>query len=220
MHLDFPEILKHRVDHLESLVNLFSHFGTCQDNLARYKDEQHNLGLDHAINQTGEQLRLIGAKVVVTRSKTFETDRKLDVAGADNVLNLEIRELGVEAELLDDTGIFARGQLGIVFRLGTSDNHLAGREDEGSCLGLTNTHNDGGKTLWVVFGVSCVQSDRLQVQSTVEVDGSHDVLQSGRNATGALGSCRRCGGSCRSHPVPICSLLTVGSHSLAAITVC
>jgi hypothetical protein len=29
--------------------------------------------------------------------------------------------------------------------------------------------------LWVVFGVSCVQSDRLQVQSTVEVHGSHDV---------------------------------------------
>lgn len=141
--------LKHRVDHLKSLINLFSYFGTCQDNLARYKDEQHNLGLDHAINQTGEQLRLIGAKVVMARGKTFETDRELDVTGADNILDLEIRELGVETELLNDTGIFARGQLGIVFRLGTSDNHLAGREDEGSCLGLTNTHDNGGKTLHV-----------------------------------------------------------------------
>lgn len=141
------QTLKHRVDHLKSLINLFSHLGTCQDNLARYENEQHNLGFDHAINQTREQLGLVGAKVVVTRSKTFETDRELDITGADNVLDLEIRKLCVEAELLDDTGIFARGQLGIVLRLGASNNHLAGCKDEGSCLGLTNAHDDGGKTL-------------------------------------------------------------------------
>jgi len=79
VHLDFPEILKHRVDHFKSLVNLLSHFGTRQDDLAGDENEQHNLGLDHTVNQTREQFRLVGAEVVVTRGKTFETDRELDV---------------------------------------------------------------------------------------------------------------------------------------------
>lgn len=57
--------------------------------------------------------------------ETFETNWELDIAGTDNILNLEVRELGVEAELLDDTRVLARRQLGVVFRLGTGDNHLA-----------------------------------------------------------------------------------------------
>lgn len=142
--------MKHRVDHFKSLVNLLSHFGTRQDNLAGDENEQHNLGLDHTVNQTREQFRLVRAEVVMARGKTFETNRELDVARADNVLDLEIRKLGVEAELLDDTRIFSRGQLRIVLGLGTSNNHLAGSEDESCCLGLADTHDDGSETLYAV----------------------------------------------------------------------
>ena len=39
--------------------------------------------------------------------KTLETDRKFDVARADNVLNLEVGKLGIEAEFLNDSSIFA-----------------------------------------------------------------------------------------------------------------
>ena len=46
----------------------------------------------------------------MTRRKAFETDWELDIARADDVLDLEIRELGVEAELLDDTCVFTRRQ--------------------------------------------------------------------------------------------------------------
>ena len=102
---------KHRIDHLECLIDLLSHLGTSQDNLAAHEDQEYDLGLDHTIDQTREQLWLVRAKVVMTAGKTFETDRKLDIAGADDVLDLEIRELGVEAKLLDDTSIFARGKL-------------------------------------------------------------------------------------------------------------
>ena len=93
------------------MIDLLSNLGTSQDNLAADEDQEHNLGLDHTIDQTREQLRLVRAKVVMTAGKTFETDRELDVARADNVLDLEIREFCVEAKLLYDTSIFARGKL-------------------------------------------------------------------------------------------------------------
>lgn len=38
------------VDHLESLVNLLSHFRTSQDDLAADEDEKYNLRLDHTID--------------------------------------------------------------------------------------------------------------------------------------------------------------------------
>ena len=40
------------------------YLGTSQDNLARDEDKQHDLGLDHAVNETREQLRL----VLITRA--------------------------------------------------------------------------------------------------------------------------------------------------------
>lgn len=86
---------------------------------------------------------------MVARSKTLETNGKLNVARADNVLDLEVGELGVETEFLDDTRILARGKLRVILRLGTSDDHLAGREDQGSGLRLADTHDDSGKTLRV-----------------------------------------------------------------------
>ena len=46
----------------------------------------------------------------MTRRKTFKADRELDIARADDVLNLEIRELGVKAKLLDDSCVFTRRQ--------------------------------------------------------------------------------------------------------------
>ena len=60
--------------------------------------------------ETRKELRLVRAEVVMTRRKAFETNWELDIAGADNVLDLEIRELSVEAKLLDDTCVFTRRQ--------------------------------------------------------------------------------------------------------------
>lgn len=85
---------------------------------------------------------------MVTRGQTLQTDGELDVAGADDVLDLKVRELGIEAKLLDDARVLAGGQLGVVLGLGTGDNHLARGEDQGGGLGLTNTHDNGRETLW------------------------------------------------------------------------
>ena len=138
---------EHGVDHLEGLVDLSADLGARQHNLAADEDQEDDLGLDHAVDETREQLRLVGAEVMMARCQTFQTDRELDVAGADDVLDLEVRELGVEAQLLDDASVFARRQLRVVFRLCPSDHHLARRKDESGCLRFADTHDHGRETL-------------------------------------------------------------------------
>ena len=52
----------------------------------------------------------------MTRRKALQTDRELDVARADNVLDLKVRELGVKAKLLDDSCVFTRRQARVLER--------------------------------------------------------------------------------------------------------
>jgi hypothetical protein len=147
VHLDFSEVLKHRVDHLEGLVNFFSYFGSGQDNLATHEDQKHDFRLDHSVDETREKFRLVRAEVHVARSQTFETNGEFDIAGAHDVLDLEIRKLGVEAQLLDDSGILAGSELRNILRLGAGHDHLARGEDQGGGFRLADTHDHGGETL-------------------------------------------------------------------------
>ena len=50
---------QHRVDVLEGLVDLLSHLGAREHDLSRHEDEQHDLGLHHAVDETREQLWLV-----------------------------------------------------------------------------------------------------------------------------------------------------------------
>lgn len=84
------EIRQDRVDELESLVNLLTDFGTSEDDLAADEDEQDDLRLHHAVDETREQLRLVGRESVMARGKSLQANGELDVARANNVLDLEI----------------------------------------------------------------------------------------------------------------------------------
>lgn len=173
--LSLAEIREHRVDELEGLVNFLAYLGTSEDDLARDEDEQDNLRLHHTVDQTREEFGLVGAEHVVATCQTLKTNRELDVAGADNVLDLEVRELGIETELLDDTRVLAASKLAVIFGFRTSHDHLAGSEDQGGRLGLADTHDDGSETLWVVLRVTCMQGDRLEVEPAVEIHRSDNV---------------------------------------------
>lgn len=109
--------------------------------------------------------------------KALKTNGKLDVAAAHNVLNFEIRELCVETKFLNDASVLARSELAVIFRLGTGHDHLARSKDERGGLGLSNAHDDSRETLWVVLGVSGVQSNGLEIESAVQVHGRDNVLQ-------------------------------------------
>lgn len=142
---------------------------------SQWKQVTHDLGLHHSVDETREQLRLVRAEHVMAGGKTFQTNRELDVAGANDVLNLEVGELGVEAELLDDTSVLARSELRVVLRLGASDDHLARGEDQGGGLGLADTHNNSGETLWVVLSITSVEGNGLQIESAVKVHRGDNV---------------------------------------------
>lgn len=79
--------------------------------------------------------------------ETLQANGELHVTTSDNVLNLELGELGVEAQLLDNTCVLTRRQPRVVLALRTRDDHLARGENKGGCLGITNTHDDSCKTL-------------------------------------------------------------------------
>jgi len=63
---DLFKVLKHRVDHLESLIDFLANFGTSQNNLAADEDQEHDLWFHHSINQTRKQFRFIRTKVHVS----------------------------------------------------------------------------------------------------------------------------------------------------------
>lgn len=116
--LDLAEILQDRVDQLEGVVDLISDLGTSEHDLAAHKDQEHNLGLDHAVDETGEQLRLVRAEVVVARSQALQADGELDVARTDNVLDLEVGELSVEAwfRRISDMVLYIRCQVAMSYQ--------------------------------------------------------------------------------------------------------
>ena len=100
-------------------------------------------------------------------------------------------ELGVESELLDDTSILARSELRVVFRLGTSNDHLARGKDQGGGLGLADTHDDSGETLGVVLCITSVEGNRLQVESAVKVHRGDNVPLKARNVNN-MPTTKRC----------------------------
>lgn len=129
------------------MVYFFADFSACQDNFAAYEDEKYYLGLYHAVDKTGEQFRLIGAEMVMTTREAFQADGKFNIARANNVLDLEIYELGVEPKLLNDPSVFTRGELGVILGLSASNDHLARGKDQSRSFWFTNAHDNGSKAL-------------------------------------------------------------------------
>jgi hypothetical protein len=122
--------------------------------------------------------------------QTLQTNGEFDITTSDDVLDLEIHELGVESELLDDTSVLARSKSRVIFRLGTRNDHLARREDQRCRLWIANTHDNSGETLQdqyksqrdrvktylgVILRISGVQGNGFQVETTIKVDCCNDI---------------------------------------------
>jgi len=80
-------------------------------------------------------------------SQPLQPDGKFDITTSNDILDLELLELGIESQFLDDPGVFSRSKTRIVLRFSSSNDHLSGSEDQGGSLGITDTHDDGGETL-------------------------------------------------------------------------
>ena len=74
-------------------------------------------------------LWLVAAELSVAVRKPLQTNGKLDVTAANDVLDFELGKLGVESKFLNDTSIFARRQPRVVLRLRARNDHLSRRKN-------------------------------------------------------------------------------------------
>lgn len=84
-----------------------------------------------------------------------------------------------KTKFLDDPSILSRRQSRVLFTLGARADHFARAEDQRRRSGLSDTHNDGSKAFRIVFGVSGMKGDFLQVELTVQIYGGHNVSVGG-----------------------------------------
>ena len=88
---------------------------------------------------TWEKLRLVRCELAVSKNKTFQSNRKFDVARPDHVLNLEVFEFGGKSQFLNNSCILAGCEPRILFRFSPSADHLARAEDQ-SCGSAKNEY--------------------------------------------------------------------------------
>lgn len=73
---------------LERRVHVALGLGARDDDAARDEDEEDDLGVVHAVDQAGEELRLVGAEARLVHHQTLQADRESDVARRRHVLHL------------------------------------------------------------------------------------------------------------------------------------
>ena len=61
-------------------------------------------------------------EMTMPESQALETNRELNITGTDHVLDLEIRKLGLETELLNNSSVFTGCKLGLFLALGAGNN--------------------------------------------------------------------------------------------------
>ena len=72
--LGLAEVRKYRVDELKGLINLLSNFGAGEHYLPRDEDKQHDFGLHHSVDETGEEFRLVRAEHVMASAQALKSD--------------------------------------------------------------------------------------------------------------------------------------------------
>ena len=58
------ELTEHRINWLESTINLLSNFCAGKNNFTRYKDQEYDLRVNHPVNQTREQFWFVLSLVI------------------------------------------------------------------------------------------------------------------------------------------------------------
>jgi hypothetical protein len=72
----------------------------------------------------------------------------------------------------------------VIFAFRSGDDHLPARKDQRRRLRVSDSHNDGSEPFGVIFCVSGVEGDRLEVEPAVEVDGRDDIPSAGGAVVG------------------------------------
>lgn len=154
---------------LESFVDVFFVLGSSEHYLATGEYQQNNFGSLHSVDEAGEDLRFVGAELVVVAGEAFKTDGELHIARADNVLDFEVLHVHVEPYFPDGFRVLLRSISTQLLGLGSGADHLAGSEDQGSGLRLSDSHDDSCESLGVVLSVPAVESNFSEVKLAIQI---------------------------------------------------
>jgi hypothetical protein len=174
--LNFSMLANDRIDVVERCVEHLPRFGASEHNFARDKDEQHDFGRVHAIDESRKEFGFVGRVILVRGAERFEANRKADIGRRHHVLNDKRLKLDRKIELLHNARVLASSQLAQILALGARHNHLARRKYQSRRLGLSNPHDHCRKTLGVVLGIARTQRYLFQIQRAIQRHCCHHIL--------------------------------------------
>lgn len=86
--------------------------------------------------------------------------------------------------------------LATLLTFGTGDDHFTSLENQGCrSLGLLHSHNDGSKSLGIVFGISTLASNMLKIKLAHEIGCTDKILKLRRLVLGLLVAIMSCSGT-------------------------
>lgn len=171
-----PEAFQDRIHAVKRLVNFGSNFCSGDDHFSGYKYQKNDSGLYHAIDQTRKKFWLVCGELRVREDERFETDGKPDVHRRHHVLHGEIDEARREADFLDDPSVLAGSQMRLALATRPRHHHLARREDQRRRFRPPDSHYHRSEPLWIIFGISCMQSYPLQIKFAIKIDCCNYIL--------------------------------------------
>jgi hypothetical protein len=142
----------------------------------------YKLGEHHVIDEGWEELGLPSSKHPLSYLEAFKPDGMTEVHIRDVIADFEVTLVGrlgdSISKFLEHADELSTRELAVIDGLGSSYDHLAGLEDHGSRLRITNTNADRGKAFWVVFGVTEMERNAFEVKLAADV-GSRDNVAEG-----------------------------------------
>lgn len=125
------------------------------------------------VDQARECIRVELAELGVrTVEQLLQLDFEVDRARTHHVLDFKVLELHLVADLLDGLCVVLSGVEAKLLALGSGDHHLACFEDQGcSACRFFHSHYYSGKSLGVVFSISALEGNILQIELAAKTRG-------------------------------------------------
>jgi len=144
---------------VEGFVQLLPGFGPRKHYFATDEDQHDEFRLGQPINQPREKLWVVLTKAVVLVGEAFQTDRELQVARRNDILNLKVTELNCVPDLFDGLRIQLGGLPTDIFTLRPRAHHFPRPEDQCRRLRLPDPHDTRGEPLGIVLAIASIQCD-------------------------------------------------------------
>ena len=130
-------------DDPEGLHDLFVALDLLKNDFSRFVDEQNDARRLGPVDEHRRR-RIVVHPFGIERLQAAQVDCEVALAAGRHVGDFEAFELDVVAHFLDDAGVFARLELGVVGRSAAVDDHFARHENLRFRLVLEDLHGEEG----------------------------------------------------------------------------